>query len=127
MNLLRKLFDGNEREVAKLRLVADKINALEPEFERIPTEKLADKTAEFKALIHERRQKAIDDGGEAEEIRKVEQDVLDEILPEAFALVREAAKRTIGMRHYDVQLIGGMVLHQGRIAEMKTGEGKTLV
>ena len=59
--------------------------------------------------------------------QEIENDVLDEILPEAFAVVREAAKRTIGQRHYDVQLIGGIVLHQGKIAEMRTGEGKTLV
>ncbi|MBW3623461.1 MAG: SEC-C domain-containing protein [Armatimonadetes bacterium] len=142
MNLLRKLFDNNEREVSRLRSVVDKINALEPEFEAIPTEALAEKTAEFKALIEERRQRIPKpEVNEAEfspngpnplddyrkELRQAEQDALDEILPQAFALVREAAKRTIGLRHYDVQMIGGMVLHQGRIAEMRTGEGKTLV
>jgi len=148
MNILRKLFDGNEREVAKFRLVADKINALEPEFEQIPDEKLIDKTLGFKQLIAERTADLRERWVEAhqqtlaaestpedqrladqrrDDLRQAEQDVLDEIMPEAFALVREAAKRTLGLRHYDVQMIGGMVLHQGRIAEMRTGEGKTLV
>jgi preprotein translocase subunit SecA len=127
MNLLQKLFDGNEREVARFRVQADKVNALEPEFEKIPTDQLGRKSEEFKALIQQRRQAVLDREGSEEELFKAEQDALDEILPEAFALVREASKRTLGLRHFDVQLIGGMVLHQGRIAEMKTGEGKTLV
>ncbi len=127
MDFMRKLFDNNEREVARLRSVVDQINALEPEFEQIPTERLADKTAEFKALIEERRSAARASNDDLEAIHQAEQDALDQVLPQAFALVREASKRTLGMRHFDVQLLGGVVLHQGRIAEMKTGEGKTLV
>lgn len=101
------LIDSNEKELKRLQPLADRINSLEPEFERLSDAELHAKTGEFKA-----RSKA----GTS----------LDELLPEAFAAVREAAKRTIGQRHFDVQLIGGIVLHQGKIAEMKTGEGKTL-
>jgi preprotein translocase subunit SecA len=104
-----KIFgDSNERELKKLRRKVDEINALEPEFVRLSDQELKDKTTEFKARY--------EDG-----------DSLDELLPETFAAVREAARRTIGERHFDVQLMGGMVLHQGKIAEMATGEGKTLV
>lgn len=105
---LTKLFDNNEKQVNKAQPIVDKINELEETFSKLKDAELAEKTQEFKIRIEE---------GES----------LDDILPEAFANVREAAKRTIGQRHYDVQLIGGMVLHQGKIAEMKTGEGKTLV
>jgi preprotein translocase subunit SecA len=109
MSLLKTLLDGNEREVKKLRsLVESKINPLEAQYEPLSNEQLAAKTQEFRERL-----------GKGE--------TLDDILPEAFALVREAAKRTLGQRHYDVQMIGGMVLHQGRMAEMATGEGKTLV
>ncbi len=115
MSFFTKLFgDPNEKEVKKLRPAVDRINALEPEYERLTDEELQDKTAAFKARLADL---------EPEE----QPDVLEEILPEAFAMVREAAKRTIGQRHYDVQLMGGIVLHQGKISEMKTGEGKTLV
>ncbi|HZK67197.1 MAG TPA: preprotein translocase subunit SecA [Chloroflexota bacterium] len=100
--------DSNERELSKMRPVVEQINDLEPEFEKLTVEQLRDKTVEFKG-------------------RLLAGDTLDAILPEAFAAVREAAKRTLGQRHFDVQLMGGMVLHQGKIAEMKTGEGKTLV
>jgi preprotein translocase subunit SecA len=104
-----KLFgDSNERELKKLKPVVERINALEPEFVRLSDEGLRDKTIEFKARL---------EAGES----------LDKLLPEAFATVREAAKRKLGERHFDVQLMGGMVLHQGKIAEMATGEGKTLV
>ncbi len=104
-----KLFgDSNERELKKLRPRVAQINALEPEFQRRSDQELRELTAEFRARL---------EAGES----------LDQLLPEAFAAVREAARRTIGERHYDVQLMGGMVLHQGKIAEMKTGEGKTLV
>jgi len=104
-----KLFgDSTERELKKLRPKVDDINTLEPEFVRLSDQELKDKTTEFKARY------------EAEES-------LDELLPETFAAVREAARRTIGERHFDVQLMGGIVLHQGKIAEMATGEGKTLV
>ncbi len=100
--------DANERELKRHRDVLDAINALEPDIKRLSDAELRAKTDEFKA-------------------RLAEGETLDDILPEAFAVVREAAVRTIGQRHFDVQLIGGIVLHQGKIAEMKTGEGKTLV
>ena len=100
--------DSDQRTVARLQKQVERINALEPEFESLDDAQLRAKTGEFRQRLEE---------GEA----------LDDILVEAFAAVREAAKRTIGMRHYDVQLIGGLILHQGTIAEMKTGEGKTLV
>jgi preprotein translocase subunit SecA len=102
------LVDSNEKELKRLEPIVDNINRLEPEFERLSDDELSAKTAEFKERLN---------SGSS----------LDELLPEAFAAVREAAKRTIGLRHFDVQLMGGIVLHQGKIAEMKTGEGKTLV
>jgi preprotein translocase subunit SecA len=102
------LVDSNEKELKRLQPLVDSINQLEPEFEKLSDGELGAKTAEFKARLSQ---------GSSP----------DELLPEAFAAVREAAKRTIGLRHFDVQLIGGIVLHQGKIAEMKTGEGKTLV
>jgi len=105
---LSNLIDSNERAVKRLQPLVDHINSLEPEFEKLSDAELRAKTDEFKARLQD---------GES----------LDEILPEAYAAVREAAKRTIKQRHFDVQLIGGVVLHQGKIAEMKTGEGKTLV
>ena len=106
---LTSLFGSrNERVLRQLSKNVVRINALEPEFEKLSDEALRAKTDEFKQRVA---------AGES----------LDKILPEAFAVVREGAKRVLGMRHYDVQLIGGMVLHSGRIAEMRTGEGKTLV
>jgi preprotein translocase subunit SecA len=107
---LGRLFSGDstERVLNDLYAIVDQVNALEPEFEALTNEQLRGKTDEFRRRLRE---------GET----------LDDLLPEAFAAVREAAKRTIEKRHYDVQLIGGIVLHQGKIAEMKTGEGKTLV
>jgi len=105
---LEKLFDSNEKEIKRLRPLVDKINSLEPDFQKLSAESLKSKTIEFKQ-------------------RLAKGETLDDILPEAFAAVREAARRTIGLRHFDVQLMGGIVLHQGKIAEMKTGEGKTLV
>ncbi|WP_029214763.1 preprotein translocase subunit SecA [Kallotenue papyrolyticum] len=107
---LGRLFSGdsNERVINDLYRIVDQINALEPEYEALTNEQLRAKTDEFRRRLRE---------GET----------LDDLLPEAFAAVREAAKRTVKMRHYDVQLLGGIVLHQGKIAEMKTGEGKTLV
>ena len=105
---LGNLIDSNEREVKRLQPLVDEINALEPDFEQLGDAELRAKTDEFRTRLKD---------GES----------LDELLPEAFATVREAAKRTIKQRHFDVQLVGGIVLHQGRIAEMKTGEGKTLV
>ncbi len=98
----------SEKEVKRLMPIIDKINSLEPEIEKLTDNELTAKTEYFK-----------------EELKSGK--TLDDILPEAFAVVREASKRVLGMRHFDVQLIGGIILHQGRIAEMKTGEGKTLV
>ncbi|WP_303637930.1 MULTISPECIES: preprotein translocase subunit SecA [Stenotrophomonas] len=108
-SLLTRVFGSrNERQLRQLNRIVAKINALEPEIEKLSDEQLQAKTPEFKQRIA---------AGEA----------LDKVLPEAFAVCREAGRRVLGMRHYDVQLIGGMVLHLGKIAEMRTGEGKTLV
>src|SRR5438552_13674222 len=107
--LARKLFgSANERQIKAYRPRVDEINALEKELEALSDEALRARTAEFR--------KELADGK-----------TLDDILVPAFATCREAAKRTLGQRHFDVQLIGGMILHEGRISEMKTGEGKTLV
>ena len=100
--------DPNKKEVDRSSLIVDQINDLEPEYEALSDEQLAAKTQEFQARI-----------SQGEE--------LEDLIPEAFSAVREASKRTIGLRHYDVQMIGGIALHQGKIAEMRTGEGKTLV
>lgn len=106
MSIFKKLFGSNEREIKKLQPIVDKINSLEAEFSKLTDEELRGKTEEFRERIK---------NGES----------LDDILPEAFAVVREATKRVDGKRLYDVQLLGGITLHQGKIAEMKTGEGKT--
>jgi len=98
----------HERDIKKLKPKVEFINTLEPDMKKLSNEEMKNKTIEFRDRLEK---------GET----------LDDILPEAFALVREAAVRTLGMRHFDVQLMGGIVLHQGRISEMKTGEGKTLV
>jgi len=120
-----KTVGGNphRRLLQELSEEIEDISALEPEFEKLADEDLRLKTAEFKSQL-----KAVDEAiSDETERHAAEQEALEDILPQAFALVREAAKRTIGLRHYDVQLIGGLVLHRGQIAEMKTGEGKTLV
>jgi preprotein translocase subunit SecA len=125
----------NEREVKRLIPKVEAINALEPEMQKLSDEQLRAKTEAFRAQIKERLGRVADqpdaDPNEQkqheEERRKALNEALDEILVEAFAVVREAGRRVLSMRHFDVQLIGGMVLHQGKIAEMKTGEGKTLV
>src|SRR5580658_7664478 len=112
----RKIFGSkNEREIKRLRPDVDEINRLEPEISALSDDELRAKIAEWKANLS------------AIEEREQRDEAMLEILPQVFAVVREASKRTIGQRHFDVQLIGGMILHQGRIAEMKTGEGKTLV
>jgi len=108
MSFLKNLFDDNARDIKKYQKKVDRINEIEPEMQRLADDALRDKTLEFRE-------------------RLANGETLDDLLPEAFAVVREAAKRVLGQRHYDVQLIGGMVLHDGRIAEMRTGEGKTLV
>jgi preprotein translocase subunit SecA len=121
---LAKVFGtSNDRILKRIRPIVGQINALEPEMEALSDEQLRAKTVEFRARIDAKRQGLTD----ADAIAAAEREALDEILPEAFAAVREAGRRTVGMRHFDVQLIGGIVLHQGKIAEMKTGEGKTLV
>ncbi|MCF8110574.1 MAG: preprotein translocase subunit SecA [Desulfobacteraceae bacterium] len=108
-NILTRIFGSkNERILKKLYPIVEEVNALEPKYSKMSDDELANQTPEFK-----RRHQA----GES----------LDDLLPEAFAVVREASKRALGMRHFDVQILGGIVLHQGNIAEMKTGEGKTLV
>jgi preprotein translocase subunit SecA len=128
---LAKVFGtSNERAVKRMLPVVERINALEPEMKALSDEQLRAKTAEFRqriadAVAAEKIDPADDDA--ADKTRAAEQRALDEILPEAFAVVREAGVRAVGMRHFDVQLIGGMVLHSGKISEMKTGEGKTLV
>ncbi len=119
-----KLFSANEREIGKFRKIAEQINAFEPAMKALTNEQLRAKTDELRERIR------IDDPDgtmEAKERNDLEREKLQEVLPEAFAVVREASVRTLGLRHFDVQMIGGMVLNQGRIAEMRTGEGKTLV
>lgn len=108
-NFLSKLLSlGSDRELKEFERLVAKVNELEPSFEAMGEEELRGCTEKFRERYNQ---------GET----------LDDLLPEAFAAVREASKRTIGLRHFDVQLIGGMALHRGTIAEMKTGEGKTLV
>ncbi|MEI7543006.1 MAG: DEAD/DEAH box helicase, partial [bacterium] len=109
LNFIKKIFGTRvDREVKKMQVIVDLINSMEPELEKLTDDELKAKTPEFK--------KRLADG-----------ETLDDLLPAAFAVVREVSKRVMGMRHFDVQLMGGMVLHNGRISEMKTGEGKTLV
>ena len=122
--VLTKIFGtANERFIKRLMPTILTINALEPEMQKLSDEQLRAKTEEFRVRIKAR----LDGLTDAEEIKAAEKTAMEELLPEAFAVVREAGWRTIKMRHFDVQLIGGMVLHSGRISEMKTGEGKTLV
>jgi len=108
LGFIKDWLDDNVREVKKLQRVVDEINKLEPKISAMSEDELKGMTAVFRERL---------DQGQT----------LDELLPEAFAVVREVSRRVLGMRHFDVQLLGGIVLHQGRIAEMKTGEGKTLV
>src|SRR5690606_10502484 len=154
--MLRKLYravtgDPNEKVLRRYWPIVEEINALEKRFEAMSDDELHGltegfrqriqaETEELRGLLAAAEQEYLDVLGTEDqrfarievdrlkkEILKAEKEILDEILPEAFAAVREASKRTTGLRHYDVQLIGGMVLHNGAIAEMKTGEGKTLV
>ena len=107
--MLTKIFgDPQAKTLKRLKKRISSINELEPVYEKMSLEKLAKQTQEFKKQLKDKK-------------------TLDDILPHAFAVVREVSKRTLGMRHFDVQLIGGMALHEGNVAEMKTGEGKTLV
>ena len=115
MGVLDKMFDGNKRELKALRKQAQKVLELAPEIEKLSDDEIKNKTAEFKEQLQT-----------AEGDRKKEEKMLDDILAEAFAVVREASKRTLGMEPFEVQVMGGIALHKGDIAEMKTGEGKTL-
>ena len=109
LNFLKNIFGStNQRKVSALQPIVDQINALEHSLLTLSDSELKNKTLEFKQRLKNK-------------------ETIDQIMPEAFAVVREASKRVIGQRHFDVQLMGGLVLHQGKIAEMKTGEGKTLV
>ncbi|MDD2714348.1 MAG: preprotein translocase subunit SecA [Candidatus Wallbacteria bacterium] len=108
VKLLRYLFNKNDREIRRYQLIVDQINSFEEELKNSPDDGLKERTVKFRARLQ---------NGEK----------LDDLLPEAFALVREASRRVIGLRHFDVQLMGGIALHEGRVIEMKTGEGKTLV
>ncbi len=122
--VLTKIFgSSNERFLKTIQPIVARINELEPSVKRLSDEELRARTVEFK----ERVARAVEGVTDKEERKRLERAALDELLPEAFATVREASMRSTGMRHFDVQLIGGMVLHQGKIAEMRTGEGKTLV
>jgi preprotein translocase subunit SecA len=121
---LTKIFgSNNQRFLKSITPLVEKINSLESSLQKLSDNELRARTAVFKEQV----QQAVGDPTDKEERKRREREVLDEILPEAFATVREASIRTTGMRHFDVQLIGGIVLHQGKIAEMRTGEGKTLV
>ena len=151
-DLFKKAFgDFSSKMVKGIQRQVDQINALEPEIKALPDAEFSQRTAVFQERLRDsaqdakaelvdmrrvwerepdattRAQMAIGIRNQEKEVRQIEEEILEEILPEAFALVREASRRTTGMRHFDVQLIGGAVLHRGQIAEMKTGEGKTLV
>ena len=150
-DLIKKIVGTkNDREVKRIRPYVLKINELEAEYQRLSDAELRDKTEQFKKRVREatdplrttfeevQKEALAADPEEREELksrveesdkelRKAEAQILEELIPEAFAAVRESSRRTIGLRHFDVQLIGGVVLHEGKIAEMKTGEGKTLV
>ena len=151
LSLIKKIVGTkNDREIKRIRPYVDDVSRLEAEYQRLSDAELKAKTDQFKKQIREAttslRQELEAARGEAasvdpeerdehktrveeldKELRASEGRILEELLPEAFAAVREASRRTIGLRHFDVQLIGGAVLHEGKIAEMKTGEGKTLV
>jgi len=142
LGVVSKLFDKNEKEVAKLRPLVDQINALADEVKALSDEELKARSLALRERFNEELAKRLEaqgmellpfvtqfgwTEGYVRTRSASEKEILDTLLPEAFALVREAGDRTIGLRHFDVQLIGGMVLHGGKIAEMRTGEGKTLV
>src|SRR5207249_5558890 len=143
LGFLNRFVDSNDRELRRIQPLVDQANALEPEFEALSDEEIRERIDEIRQEIHEAAEPDEPDDDElhhpdlerrrelAKARRKKEQEriqkALDEVIPEVFAAAREAMRRTLGMRHFDVQLVGGVVLHQGRIAEMRTGEGKTLV
>src|SRR5437867_2047111 len=122
--VLTKVFgSSNERYLKTIRPTIALINEFEPQIQKLSDAEMCARTKTFKEMIAN----AVKDARDKDDRKYREQEALNEILPEAFALVREASIRTTGMRHFDVQMIGGLVLHQGKIAEMRTGEGKTLV
>src|SRR5437764_5108888 len=122
--VLTKVFgSSNERFLKSIRPTIERINEFEPSLKKLSDDELRAKTIGFKERVAD----AVKDARDKDDRKYREQEALNEILPEAFAVVREASMRTTGMRHFDVQMIGGLVLHQGKIAEMRTGEGKTLV
>ncbi|MEP7378197.1 MAG: preprotein translocase subunit SecA, partial [Chloroflexota bacterium] len=142
-NLISRLFDSNSREVRRLRTVVEEINSLEEEFSALSDDEIRARMIELRDQIRadaapsepaedelhaesSERRRELRRAREKADVKHL-QGVLDDALPEVFAAGREMSTRKLGMRHFDVQLIGGMVLHQGKIAEMKTGEGKTLV
>src|SRR5215470_6823972 len=151
LDLIKKIVGTkNDREIKRIRPYVERINSLEPDYQKLTDAELRGKTEEFKkrlqAATAELRQSLEEANAENptaeveqreefknrleeldKQIREAEAEALKEILPEAFAAVRESSRRSIGLRHFDVQMIGGMVLHEGTIAEMRTGEGKTLV
>ena len=126
-NLLKKIVGSrNERELKRLQVYVDRINQLEPEMQILSNDDIRAKTGEFKQRLNNVLSALSSDISPLDQ-RAVVENALNDLLPEAFAVVREVSKRTLNMRHFDVQLIGGIALHEGKIAEMKTGEGKTLV
>ncbi|HVA86364.1 MAG TPA: preprotein translocase subunit SecA, partial [Candidatus Saccharimonadales bacterium] len=143
LGFLNRFIDSNEREVKRLQPLVDQTNALEAEFQALSDEEIRERIADIRVEIHEagEPEEPSDDELEHPELERRRelakarrkrdqaklQQAMDDALPEVFAAAREAMRRTLGMRHFDVQLIGGIVLHQGKIAEMRTGEGKTLV
>jgi preprotein translocase subunit SecA len=133
MNILQKLFDNNEREVAKYQKKVTQINALEPQMQALSDDMLRAKTGDLKERIAKAleeectRRRQTWEEMDKEDRRLTSDAVLDPLLTEAFAVVRETGRRVLGMRHFDVQLIGGMVTHDGRVGELRTGEGKTLM
>src|SRR3989338_4695820 len=126
-NLLKKIVGSrNERELKRLQVYVDRINQLEPEMQILSNDDIRAKTGEFKQRLNNVLSALSSDISPLDQRAAVE-NALNDLLPEAFAVVREVSKRTLNMRHFDVQLIGGIALHEGKISEMKTGEGKTLV
>src|SRR5215210_2982022 len=116
---LTKVFgSSNQRYLKSIQPIVERINELEPSVKRLSDEELRARTAQFKEQVA----RAVEGATDPEDHKRRERAVLDELLPEAFATVREASVRSTGMRHFDVQLIGGLVLHEGKIAEMRTGE-----
>ncbi len=135
-SILRKIFGSrNDRLLRQYGRQVRAINALEPQMQTLTDAGLRAKTDEFRARIRDRLARVSGDAGDdaergerlASERKDARREAIEELLPEAFAVVREAARRTLNMRHFDMQLVGGVALHNGKIAEMRTGEGKTLV